>query len=125
MTIYMAKTRRGKKRTKRGTRKQTKRSDTIATIIKKNPIVLFIKYGCPYCAKAINIMHLEGVKPKLVPLSGKRGELLQERLFKKTGRRTVPNVFIGGKSIGGSDETERLHLSGELRKKLKAATRSL
>ena len=124
----MTKTRRGKKqtkRTKRGTRKQTKRSNTIATIIKKNPIVLFIKHGCPYFAKAINIMHLEGIKPKLVPLSGKRGELLQERLLKKTGRRTVPNVFIGGKSIGGSDETERLHLSGELRKKLKAATHSL
>lgn len=31
-----------------------------------------------------------------------------------TGRRTVPNVFIRGHSIGGGDDTERLFYSGEL-----------
>ena len=33
-----------------------------------------------------------------------------------TGRRTVPNVFVKGQSIGGGDDTERLYNSGELQK---------
>jgi glutaredoxin 3 len=46
------------------------------------------------------------------------GADLQGELEKLTGRRTVPNVFVGGKSIGGSDDTLKLHDSGELLPKL-------
>ena len=107
-----------RRQTRKQTRKRTKRN-TIDSIIKKHPIVLFVKPGCPYCAKAIDIMEKEGVKPKIVPLTGLSGILMQEKLLKKTQRRTVPNVFIRGKSIGGADETERLHLSGQLKDMLK------
>ena len=39
---------------------------------------------------------------------------IQDRLAQMTGRRTVPNVYIGGTSVGGGDETIALLKSGEL-----------
>lgn len=42
----------------------------------------------------------------------------QEALHNITGRRTVPNVFIKGRSIGGGSETAELYQSGKLREML-------
>jgi glutaredoxin len=42
------------------------------------------------------------------------GEKLQLELSHTTGRRTVPNILINGRSIGGGDELEELHDSGKL-----------
>ena len=42
------------------------------------------------------------------------GQKLQDALQKTTGRRTVPNVLINGKSIGGGDDVELLHTTNEL-----------
>ena len=44
------------------------------------------------------------------------GATIQNALHQTTGRRTVPNVFVKGQSIGGGDDTERLYNSGELQK---------
>ena len=46
------------------------------------------------------------------------GSQLQAALKDKTGRGTVPNVFINGVSIGGGDEVVELHESGTLVSKL-------
>ena len=46
--------------------------------------------------------------------TGPSGPAVQALLNSFTGRRTVPNVFINGKSIGGGDETVALHRNGEL-----------
>lgn len=42
------------------------------------------------------------------------GPLLQDELGRTTGRRTVPNVMISGKSIGGGDDIVALDAQGEL-----------
>jgi hypothetical protein len=42
------------------------------------------------------------------------GSQLQDELASSTGRRTVPNILINGKSIGGGDDVEKLHLEGSL-----------
>lgn len=44
---------------------------------------------------------------------------MQDYLKEKTGARSVPRIFIGGKSIGGNDDSERLEKSGELQKLMK------
>lgn len=48
------------------------------------------------------------------------GPGLQAALAKTTGRSTVPNVLINGKSIGGGDDVEALDVSGELINKVKS-----
>lgn len=51
-------------------------------------------------------------------LEDDQGMKVQSYLLEKTGQRTVPNVFIGGKHIGGSDAINELHEKGELVKLL-------
>lgn len=48
------------------------------------------------------------------------GPGLQSALLKTTGRRTVPNVLINGKSIGGGDDVAALHADGKLAETVKA-----
>ena len=48
-----------------------------------------------------------------------QGRGLQDALGKSTGRRTVPNVLISGRSIGGGDDIEALDNSGGLVEKVK------
>ena len=49
------------------------------------------------------------------------GAALQSAMAAKAGARSVPQVFIGGKCIGGGDDTARLHATGDLEKLLKEA----
>lgn len=48
------------------------------------------------------------------------GPKLQSLLAENTNRRTVPNVLIGGRSIGGGDEISSLHEEGELVDKVRS-----
>jgi glutaredoxin-related protein len=47
------------------------------------------------------------------------GPDLQALLGRLTGRRTVPNILVNGKSIGGGDDIEQLHMAGKLASKIK------
>ena len=47
------------------------------------------------------------------------GSALQDALLKTTGRRTVPNVLISGRSIGGGDDVAKLDRDGELEDKIR------
>lgn len=42
------------------------------------------------------------------------GPQIQNYLFEKTGQRTVPNVFVESKHLGGADRVQELFESGEL-----------
>ncbi|OAL54514.1 glutaredoxin domain-containing protein [Pyrenochaeta sp. DS3sAY3a] len=81
-------------------------------ILKKGPMIIFSKTYCPYSKKAKHIL-LEKYRiepePYVVELDiHPLGEQLQLLLGKLTGRKTVPNVFFMGKSIGGGDDIEEL-----------------
>ncbi|KAK9842649.1 hypothetical protein WJX74_000114 [Apatococcus lobatus] len=92
--------------------------------IKENKVVVFSKSYCPYCHKAKSALG------KILPSSAitvfeldqrDDGSSIQQYLGSVTGQRTVPQVFINGKFIGGGDDTARLAASGELQKLLKEA----
>jgi len=93
------------------------------SILKRSPIIIFSKSYCPFSKKAKSIL-LE--KYKIVPApfvveldEHELGPQLQAALEKTTGRRTVPNVLINGKSIGGGDDVEELHTTDTLIEKVK------
>jgi glutaredoxin 3 len=74
---------------------------------------------CPYCVRAKALLQKRGIPFEEIDVSddsNKRAWLVQT-----TGRRTVPQIFIHGESIGGSDELHALDRSGELQRKLAAA----
>lgn len=97
--------------------------DCIQALVTKHSVVVFSKPWCPYCKKALETLAVEGVvqEPYLhvVSLEDPRtSSAVQDALAILTGRRTVPNVFVGGISIGGGDETVTLHREGKLRSML-------
>ncbi|MFD2177012.1 glutathione peroxidase [Veronia pacifica] len=70
-------------------------------------ITVFSKPGCPFCAKAKQALIDKGLQYEEIIL-GKDATTVSLRAV--TGKATVPQVFIGGKYIGGSEELD-LHLA--------------
>lgn len=100
--------------------------DCLRQTVAAHSVVVFSKPWCPYCKRALETLAVEGVAaPLVINLAGPGvtfdGASVQATLAGMTGRRTVPNVFVGGSSIGGGDETVGLHRAGKLRGLLQAA----
>ena len=78
--------------------------------------VVFSKTTCGYCDYAKRILLEHGVADleviELDKVEG--GKQIQESLHQLTGQRTVPNVFIKGKWIGGCDDTIAAIHSGKI-----------
>jgi glutaredoxin 3 len=76
-------------------------------------VEIYTKFGCPYCARAKYLLESKGVDYEEFELNstpGKREEMLQ----RAPGRTTVPQIFINGRHVGGSDDLAELERSGRL-----------
>jgi glutaredoxin len=86
-------------------------------------VIIFSKSYCPYSKKAKHILlekYRIAPEPYVVELDQSPiGEQLQAFLHKTTGRRTVPNILILGKSIGGGDDVQELDETDALAAKIK------
>ncbi|KAK7373230.1 hypothetical protein VNO80_06629 [Phaseolus coccineus] len=84
-------------------------------IVSSNPVVVFSKTYCSFCVQVKQLFASLGATYKLVEMDVEPdGADIQAALLEWTGQRTVPNVFIGGKHIGGCDNTTDLHNQGKL-----------
>ncbi|KAL1813911.1 hypothetical protein ACET3Z_023976 [Daucus carota] len=94
-------------------------SEFVKNTISSHPIVIFSKSYCPYCRKAKSVFKELNQVPYVVELD-ERGDgwNIQSSLGQLYGKRTVPQVFINGKHLGGSDDTVAAYESGELAKLL-------
>ncbi|HQS43252.1 MAG: glutaredoxin 3 [Methylotenera sp. 24-45-7] len=76
-------------------------------------IVMYTSAYCPYCANAERLLQSKGVteinKIRIDVEPEKREEMMQ-----RTGRRTVPQIYIDDKHIGGFDDLRALDLAGGL-----------
>jgi glutaredoxin-like protein len=68
------------------------------------PVSIITKPGCPFCAKAKEMLEAKGMGYEEISL-GHDATLRSLRAI--TGRDTVPQVFIDGKHIGGADDLEK------------------
>ncbi|KAD3068128.1 hypothetical protein E3N88_36008 [Mikania micrantha] len=72
-----------------------------------------------YCKRAKGVFKELNTKPYVIELDEREdGSKIQDALSEIVGRRTVPQVFINGKHLGGSDDTVEAYQSGELAKLL-------
>lgn len=87
-------------------------------------VIVFSKSYCPFSAKAKRILlgkYTIVPAPYVVELDQHPlGSGLQDALTKSSGRRTVPNILINGKSIGGGDDVEALDVGGTLIDKVRS-----
>ncbi|XP_024206453.2 glutaredoxin 2 isoform X2 [Pan troglodytes] len=87
----------------------------IQETISDNCVVIFSKTSCSYCTMAKKLFHDMNVNYKVVELDLlEYGNQFQDALYKMTGERTVPRIFVNGTFIGGATDTHRLHKEGKL-----------
>lgn len=76
-------------------------------------IEIYTTFMCPYCARAKALLEKKGQSYNEIDVSydaAKREEMTQ----KAGGRRTVPQIWINGTHVGGSDDLYALEREGKL-----------
>jgi glutaredoxin 3 len=76
-------------------------------------IEIYTKFLCPYCTRAKALLNTKGVAFEEHDIS-MGGPLRAEMLERAGGRNTVPQIFIDGRHIGGSDDLAALERAGKL-----------
>lgn len=82
-------------------------------------VIIYTTNYCPYCVRAKKLLNDKGVEYKEIDVTEDQG--MREKLVEMSGgRKTVPQIFINGKSIGGFTDIEQLEKTGELQKLLES-----
>ncbi len=81
-------------------------------------VEIYVTDYCPYCTRAKGLLKRKGVAFEEYDVSGDAAR--RAWLLEKTGQRTVPQIFINGVSVGGSDDIHRLDREGKLDSLLQA-----
>ena len=85
----------------------------IGDFIKNKAVFVVAKSYCPYCKKTKAILKKYNINKAVIEWLDidKRtdAEAIQRYMGELTGATTVPRVFIGGKFLGGADDTEAAH----------------
>jgi glutaredoxin 3 len=83
-------------------------------------IEMYTKTICPYCIKAKALFKLKNVEKYVIEYNlDTNPNLREEMLAKANGGRTVPQIFINGKHIGGCDDMYALDAKNQLDELLK------
>ena len=75
-------------------------------------IVVYSTTICPYCVRAKALLERKGAEYEELHIEGNR-ELMREML-ERSQRRTVPQIFIGDRHVGGYEDLAELDSLGEL-----------
>jgi len=77
------------------------------------PIVsMYSTLMCPYCVKAERLLNKKGVQVEKILVDQNREQMI--KMIEITKRRTVPQIFIGERHVGGYDDLVELDMAGEL-----------
>ena len=79
-------------------------------------MTIYTTQTCPYCVRAKRLLEKKKVPYQEIDVSWNDDERI--KLSQRTGRRTVPQIFIGETHVGGSDDLHALERAGELDKLL-------
>ncbi|HKK14758.1 MAG TPA: glutaredoxin 3 [Gammaproteobacteria bacterium] len=75
-------------------------------------VVMYCTQTCPYCALADQLLARRGATVEKIDISG--GHELFAAMQARTGRDTVPQIFIGDTHVGGYDDLVDLDMEGGL-----------
>ena len=84
-------------------------------------VTIYTGFMCGFCVRAKNLLARKGAQFEEINITmnpGARAEMIE----RATGARTVPQIFIDGRHIGGSDELAQLERRGELDELLQPET---
>lgn len=98
--------------------------DQIKEIVTSHPVVLFMKGTaqfpqCGFSGNAVNILRASGVE-KLYTVNVLEDPAIRQGIKEYANWPTIPQLYINGEFIGGSDIMTEMYQSGELQKLVKA-----
>jgi glutaredoxin 3 len=76
-------------------------------------VEIYTKFFCPYCARAKRLLDEKGAAYEEFEISG-GGAKREEMIQRAGGRTTVPQIFIDGQHVGGSDDLAALEREQKL-----------
>ena len=82
-------------------------------------VTLYVSDWCPYCERAKGLLAQKNVSFSEINVEDE--PKLREEMIARSNRRTVPQIFIGDKHVGGCDDLFELDRSGELDRLIQGA----
>jgi glutaredoxin 3 len=77
------------------------------------PVTIYTTPYCSYCLRAKNLLTRKGVTFEEIDVS--ESSALRDAMIKRSGGcYTVPQIFVGARHVGGSDELHALDAKGDL-----------
>lgn len=77
------------------------------------PVTMYTTAVCPYCIRAKQILSAKGVT-EIKEIRIDLDPVERDKMMDLTGRRTVPQIFIGDAHVGGCDDLVALNQAGKL-----------
>ena len=77
-----------------------------------NSIVIYLKEAYPFCNKARQLLASKAQRWTEIDIDSEPGRRVE--MVERSGRRTVPQIFIGDRHIGGFDDLFALDAAGQL-----------
>ncbi|QLL31196.1 hypothetical protein HG536_0B00570 [Torulaspora globosa] len=98
----------------------------VKDLIGQKKVFVASKTYCPYCQATLKTLfdelHVSKAQSLVLQLNTMEdGAEIQEALFQINGQKTVPNIYIDGKHIGGNSDLQELKNSGKLEELLRDA----
>ncbi len=81
-------------------------------------IVVYLTGWCPYCTRARGLLERKGAEFEAIDIDARPEARAQ--MMARSGRRTVPQIFIGDTHVGGCDDLYALDAAGGLDPLLKS-----
>lgn len=75
-------------------------------------VTLYTKSSCPFCQQAKALLKRKGVAFRDIEITG--DPLLTAEMKQRSGRHTVPQIFIGDVHVGGASDLFELEAAGSL-----------
>jgi len=75
-------------------------------------VLMYVTDWCPYCARARSLLASKGVAFEEIDIEAVEGA--RSEMEARSGRSSVPQIFIGDQHVGGCDELQALDEAGRL-----------
>ena len=79
------------------------------------PVTMYATGVCPYCVQAERLLKAKGVT-SITKIRVDLDPARRDEMVERTGRRTVPQIYIGDRHVGGYDDLAALEHAGKLGK---------
>lgn len=75
-------------------------------------VIIYTREGCAYCSRAVHLLQQKNVNYKQIPIDNDENK--NAEMISKSGRTSVPQIFINGQHMGGCDDLYELEHAGKL-----------